>query len=310
MDPAHQGVQPGPGPAGQPQLIWSAKAGGAISTSPILGDGTLFFGSDDGFLHALDARTGADRWPPVNLGASTGAAVFGNGVVAVADQNGVLHGITAETGVERWHTEPVVVTTAPALAGGIVYITGTDHRAHGFDLETGAEVWSWTTTGDLGNALAIAADTAFIATRGGVIHAVALAGSKELWSYQMLIPGPMGFPVVAGDVVLVNSRQEAGEPAGELYALDRTSGKLLWRFRGPSGLQITPGSVRDGILYAGTQAYGIYALRVADGSRVWQAPGPRVFFPGTLVGDTLYLTSDTPPQIAAFRASDGSPLWA
>ena len=24
MDPAHQGVQPGPGPAGQPQLIWSA----------------------------------------------------------------------------------------------------------------------------------------------------------------------------------------------------------------------------------------------------------------------------------------------
>jgi sugar lactone lactonase YvrE len=35
-----------------------------------------------------------------------------------------------------------------------------------------------------------------------------------------------------------------------------------------------------------------------------------VYFPAALVGDTLYLTSDTPPQIAAFRASDGSPLWA
>lgn len=203
-----------------------------------------------------------------------------------------------------------VVTTAPVLAGGIVYITGPDHRARGFDLQTGVERWSWTTTEDLGGALAIASDTAYIETRGGVIHAVALAGSHELWSYQMAIPGGMGIPIVAGDVVLLNSLQGAGEPSGELYALDRTTGKLLWRFRGPSGLQITPGSVRDGILYAATEADGIYAFRVADGSQVWLAPGPRVFFPTALVADTLYLSADTPPEVAAYRASDGSPLWA
>ena len=313
MDPTHQNVQPGPGPDGQPQLAWSMKLGGATST-PILGDGTLFVVSDDGILHALDARTGDERWH-LDIGASssapsTGAPLFGNGVVAVADRNGVLHGIAASTGVERWHTEPVVTTTAPVLAGGIIYITGTDHRAHGFDLETGDETWSWTTTADLGDVLAIAADTAYIETGGGILHAVTLAGEHELWSYKMKIPGAMGVPIVAGDVVLLNSLQGAGEPAGELYALDRTSGKLLWRFRGKSGLQVTPGSVRDGILYAATQADGIYAFRVADGTKVWEAPGPRVFFPAVLVGDTLYLTSDTPPQIAAFRASDGSPLWA
>jgi outer membrane protein assembly factor BamB len=312
-DPTHQNVQPGPGPDGQPQLVWSVKAGGAPST-PILGDGTLFFGSEDGLLHALDARTGADRWH-VDIGASasapsTGAPVFGNGVVAVANRDGVLQGFAAATGKERWQTEPVVTTTSPVLAGGIVYITGTDHRAHGFDLQTGAETWSWTTTADLGDVLAIAADTAYIETRGGVLHAVTLAGAHELWSYEMSIPGAMGVPIVAGDVVLLNSLQQGGEPAGELYALDRTSGKLLWRFRGPSGLQISPGSVSDGILYVGTQADGIYAFRIADGSQIWQAPGPRVFFPAALVDDTLYLTSDTPPQIAAFRASDGSRLWA
>ena len=76
-----------------------------------------------------------------------------------------------------------------------------------------------------------------------------------------------------GDVVLFNSLQGAGAPSGELYALDRTSGKLLWRFRGPSGLQISLGSVRDGILYAPTEADGIYAFRVADGSQVWHVDG-------------------------------------
>jgi len=307
MDPTHQNVQPGPGPDGQPQLVWSVKAGGA-STTPILGDGTLFVGSDDGFLYALDARTGADRWR-LDLGAPTSVPVFGNGIVAATDNNGVLHGVAAATGVELWHTQPDLNATGPVLADGIVYVTGTDHAVHGFDLQTGVERWSWTTKADLGQ-LAIAADTAYIETRGGVLHAVTLTGAREVWAYEMSIPGEMSVPSVAGDVVLLNSLQGAGEPAGELYALDRTSGKLLWRFRGPSGLQISAGSVRDGILYSGTQADGIYAFRIADGTQVWQAPGPRVFFPAALVGDTLYLTSDTPPQIAAFRASDGSPLWA
>jgi outer membrane protein assembly factor BamB len=306
MDPTHQNVQPGPGPLGQPQLAWSVKAGGA-STTPILGDGTLFFGSEDGFLYALDARTGADRWRR-DLGAPTGVPVFGNGIVAVSDKNGVLHGVAAATGAKLWDTEPALNPSGLVLADGIVYM-GADDGARGFDLQTGVERWSWTTTAEVGE-LAITADTAYIETSGGVLHAVTLTGARQVWIAEMSIPGPMSVPSVAGDVVLLNSLQGAGEPAGEFYALDRTSGKLLWRFRGPSGLQISAGAVRDGIIYAGSEADGIYAFRIADGTQVWQAPGPRVFFPASLVDDTLYLTSDTPPQIAAFRASDGSPLWA
>ena len=307
MDPMHLAVQPGPGPDRQPSLVWRTKTGGA-ARSPILGNGTLFIGSDDGFLYALNARTGVDRWR-LNLGGVSNVPVYGDGVVAAADRNGALHGVDAVTGAERWRTDPVLNGGLPVLANGVVYATGNDHRAHGFDLQTGVERWAWSAPADLGGALAVAEDAAYVESTGGVMHAVALDGSGERWSFEMTIPGAMSIPIVAADVVLVASLQGAGDPAGELYAVDRSTGKLVWRFRGPSGLQVSPGSVRDGILYAPTEADGIFALRIADGSQLWHAPGPRVFFPTALVGDALYLASDTPPEIAAVRASDGSPLW-
>ena len=164
MDPAHLAVQPGPGPEGQPALIWRTKAGGA-ARSPILGNGTLFIGSDDGFLYGLDARTGKDRWR-LDLGGVANVPVYGDGVVAAADRNGTLHGVDAVTGVELWHTDPVLIG-GPVLRDGVVYATGNDRMAHGFDLQTGDERWAWSVPADLGGAMAVAQDTAYLESTGG-----------------------------------------------------------------------------------------------------------------------------------------------
>ena len=171
------------------------------STPPILGDGTLFVGSDDGYLNALDARTGADRWR-LDLGASAMPSTQPCSATGSSRWPTRTGSCTASRRrpVRGWHTEPIVNAAAPVLAGGIVYITGTDHRAHGFDLQTGVERWSWTTTADLGNALAIAADVAYVGSHDGVLHAVALAGAQELWSYEMSIPAdgrPRSLPAMS-----------------------------------------------------------------------------------------------------------------
>ena len=41
---------------------WEVDLNQPIASSPVVANGTLYFGAGDRMLHALDAATGAERW--------------------------------------------------------------------------------------------------------------------------------------------------------------------------------------------------------------------------------------------------------
>jgi len=53
--------------SGSPAVVW-AKPIGNIDGSPMLWGGVVYVGTNAGFLHALDAATGNNNWPPLALG--------------------------------------------------------------------------------------------------------------------------------------------------------------------------------------------------------------------------------------------------
>ncbi len=72
-------------------LLWSFTTGSAIESAPVIGvDGTVYFGSDDGFFYALDSR-GAPLWR-FNLGGSvvSSAAMGADGTLYVGSSSGSL----------------------------------------------------------------------------------------------------------------------------------------------------------------------------------------------------------------------------
>lgn len=112
------------------------------------------------------------------------------------------------------------------------------------------------------------------------VYALDLASGRQLWSF--FTEGPVRFaPCVAGSRVFV-----AGDD-GCLYCLNRSDGKLIWRFRGAhdqrllgNGQMISRWPARSGVLVDGEIAYFtagmwgpdgiyVYALRAEDGSVVW-----------------------------------------
>ena len=140
--------------------------------TPIVIDGTMYSSGTWGYVYALDAATGREKWrfdPEVDgqIGRNPCCDVVNRGVavthgkVYVASLDGKLHALDQATGKEIWsadtivdHKLPYVSTGAPQIAGSVVVIgnAGADLDEGGvrgyvsaWDLDTGDFKWRFFT---------------------------------------------------------------------------------------------------------------------------------------------------------------------
>jgi outer membrane protein assembly factor BamB len=88
-----------------------------VVTSPAVGNGVVYAGSsDNAFVQALDAETGAELWRTRTGGIVWSSPALSGQTIYVGDGIGRLHALDARTGAERWlfrtgesvHSSPVV----------------------------------------------------------------------------------------------------------------------------------------------------------------------------------------------------------
>ncbi len=156
-----------------------------IQSSPVIAGDLVVFGARDGFLYALDRRTGRERW--------------------------------------RYDYKISWVNSSPAVADGIVYVGTSDaHFVNALDAATGAEKWRFATKGIVWSSPAVAGDVIVIGEGGGLVHVLDRATGAERWQLQ-LGGGIFSSPVVADDVVYVGSHDggvyamRARDPARSLH---------------------------------------------------------------------------------------------
>jgi outer membrane protein assembly factor BamB len=106
--------------------LWVFETGGPVRSSPAIHpDGTVFFGSGDSYVYAVDGETGDLRWSFKTGGAVDGSpAVLQDGSVVVGSADSFVYAFNASTGSLRWKVKtsgPVVGSLAVA-ADGTVYV--------------------------------------------------------------------------------------------------------------------------------------------------------------------------------------------
>jgi eukaryotic-like serine/threonine-protein kinase len=204
---------------------------------------------------------------------TSGAAVVEDTVyVGSADKN--LYAVDAETGQEKWHfaTNDIVRST-PSIAAGIVFFGSRDHDFYAVDAGTGALKWKYDTLRKITSSPLVVGDVVYVGSRCSDLFAFDAVTGKVRWKffywsswvessasirdgilyigssdYQQLLAidatsGVWNFdtdgsawstPAVTDKLVYVGAvgipHLEYIDHHGAFFAVDRATGKIVWRY--------------------------------------------------------------------------------
>jgi outer membrane protein assembly factor BamB len=119
-------------------------------SSPAIDNGTLYIGSGDHNVYAIDATTGALRWKFATGDVVHASPAIAGGVLYIGSFDRYFYALDAATGTLRWkfltgddrviHNQIGIVSSA-AVAGGIVYFGCRDSHLYALDARDGALLW-------------------------------------------------------------------------------------------------------------------------------------------------------------------------
>jgi outer membrane protein assembly factor BamB len=245
------------------------------------------------------------------------------------------NGFAPDKGINKdWAAKPPAVLwkiqltdgyAGPSAAGGKVYIVdhrGKDDVVRAMDLASGKALWE--NTCDAGKepaycTPAIDEGKVFTVSRQGLVHCLDASKGDKVWSVDLVetygsVPPQWQHawsPVVDGQALLLT----AGGPEAVVVALDKATGKLLWKGGGTDGAGYAPVVVAS---IGGKKRYMVSALtsiRSVDetGALQWTFTWQntwKVNAPTPIVAqDLVFVTSGYGKGCALLDGATGKALW-
>ncbi len=157
---------------GQP--LWSVRLADTAASTPVVANGRVIAGADDGGVHALDAATHALIWQLATDDRVRGAPLLENGVVYAGSDDRHLYAIDGDSGVLRWLAEVEgPVRSRPVGFRNLVFVAGGygDGRLYALSRDDGGRFWHGNTDSGVIADLAVFEDTVYVTSVEGMIYA-------------------------------------------------------------------------------------------------------------------------------------------
>lgn len=248
---------------------WAFQARAAITSSPLLAQGMLIFGSRDSTVYCLDARTGEKKWAfraGSGVGSSPRAA---RGLVVFGTYAGRVLGVDLKSGKLQWEGRTGgKIVSSPCILEDVVVIGSNDRRVHAFRLSDGEKAWSFETKGALrSSAEPIGPDRVAIGSTDGTVYAIDTKKGQKVWARAA------GSSILAAGAF--DAEEEAlyvGTQGGQLLCLEAATGTVRWRSSLGSALHARP-RLAEGRVVVGTSSGSLLALSASSGKTLWKTSG-------------------------------------
>ena len=209
-----------------------AAIGGGLAVD---GD-SLIVSSGFGYVAALDANTGAEKWKNVMNSPMTGAPSFKDGRIFVESNNNEIYALSLETGEIEWSDQAISETArvlgspspaavedfviAPYSSGEVIaYLASNGRRLWTDAISSAGRFTPISEINDIGSRPVLAGGLVFASSQSGITIAIDGRSGQRVWSKQI---GSTQAPAVTGEQMFVIGTD------GKLACLNTTSGEAYW----------------------------------------------------------------------------------
>ncbi len=177
-------------------------------SSPASDGEVIAFGSDDGWIFAVERLTGKLRWKYQGGASIFATPVLWEGICVVGSVNGVVYAVDTRTGELRWKYDTGSRIYAPAAASGSkALICAANGKVIALSLDSGKQIWSFSARSVVSSAPLIDGEIVYVGSLDRKLYALRLQTGEELWHYEM--EGRIKVsPVIWGDFLLLTSEDK------------------------------------------------------------------------------------------------------
>lgn len=285
-----------------------AERGVEFYAAPVLTeDQQLIAGGYDSVLYSLNPETGSQRWtfteaedrfisPPL---------ITDDGIFATSADH-FLYGLDFD-GNPLWDPfetgEPIWAAPAYSESCDCLYVAGMDHILYAVDPDNGQLLWK---SEDLGGPVVsqpAVSDQGLIllSTFGNEIIAVSEESRAVEWRHSTQ-DWAWASPLVDGEQVY------GSDISGLFFALDLTSGELLWQIQ-PGGAIVSPPLLVDDMIYFGTDQGALVTVSREGTIQKNQEMGGKIYASPVTNGEYIMVATSEADQIITAYNLNGIKTW-
>jgi outer membrane protein assembly factor BamB len=256
------GPQTGPVKTDGIKPLWKFQCEDEVRGTPAIAQGSLYIGSYDNNLYALDAAEGKFQWKYPTDGGIVSRPMIVDGNIYIGSEDKRLHVVSSRSGKVVWtYYTDGPVRSSPSIAEGHVFLGSDDNFLHAVNLNSGRMVWRFESADAIRSTPLVMNDMIYFGCESGDYYAVNFRGEMK-WRFRAK-RSITASTVGNGQAIYFSSVDSA------LYALDPRNGWVLWRFRLGKASISTP-CIADGLIIVGAADGFVYAVDAKSSKETWR----------------------------------------
>lgn len=289
--------------------VWKKTTGLAITTGPGAAYGAVAVATAKGEVALFAEADGAQQWK-----VSVGAAVLATpavaaDVVVVLSADGVIHALARDSGEQRWAYNTSVpalslhANAAPLIVDNTVYVATAGGKLLSLDMKTGVAGWELRVASNsgrselermndiVGDLLFVAPGTVYSVGYQSQLTAVDVNSGRRRWQFDA--SSVNGLAEGLGNVYVSDTE-------GNVLAVDRSSGKAVWKQSDYQYRRLTASAVVGSVLAVGDDNGRVHLLAQSDGQVRGRA---------RVSGDALVAITGSGDELLAWDADGRVSAW-